>query len=183
MNSDSIKKKKNSTDTAFKRSKKEGPEHRNNQEGPPTPPPPVSSSSMKEIRTYAYQNNDGIEIREFEIINHIECLLLIQFDEQKIPITAMGDITMRQMDEETNKTYTVSFKRISARVNSDKSFQFIFQENPLPPANELDAQNPRMLSISISGIADDQEIKGQLAWRDINGRPRTIPIKMSMIKK
>jgi hypothetical protein len=104
--------------------------------------PVVSNpASMKEIRMYTYRCDGEIRVREYETVTHVECLLNIQFDENKMPIDSRADMSIQQRDDETNKVVKLAFKQISSQLNPDRSFRFLFREIPLPAANELDAQN------------------------------------------
>jgi hypothetical protein len=147
-----------------------------------TPPIPIRVVS-DEIRMYEYDYKNELALSKTESITEIKGALLIKYNGQKQLVDYKAYIEMKQANEEAIGTaQRLTFKCIGCEVKPDNSFRCIFQEIPLPAANELYAQNPRKLSVSIEGSFQNSIMNGLLTWNEIGGRPAYVRIKLPLKK-
>jgi len=133
----------------------------------------------EETKMFEYGFSYEIRLSNSTTITEITGVLLITYSVQKQPKGCKAQIEMKQTDEENNGTVQkLTFRCIKCEAKPDNTFNCIFQENPLPAANELDAQNPRKLSISLTGSLDNSVMNGLLTWNEVSGRPAWARIKM-----
>ena len=137
----------------------------------------------EETKTYEYEFSEELRLSNWETITEIKGTLNIKYDVQKQPKNYNAQIEMKQTNEKYNgAVQKLTFRCFGCEVKPDNNFLCIFEENPLPAANELDAQNPRKLAITITGSLDNLGMNGLLEWKEVSGRPMTLRIKMVLKK-
>lgn len=144
------------------------------------PPETLNIVANEEIKMFKYQFDQELTISKFETITDLKGHFLIKYDAKRQPKDYKAQIEMKQADELSSTIQNLTFRCLGCELKPDTTFRCIFQEIPLPAPNELYAQNPRKLSVSITGSLVNFGVTGLLTWNEVGGRPAWVRIKMKL---